>query len=617
MIRSRDGRVFSPRSAAIHHGAAHGNGSPACILTAALLATALLASPAPALINPDYTVVDLVDDSSVVLILRASAPRDGRMTAEVVEALVGKAPGQKTLTFNFRDAEGSAAVKLRGAFGGANAATAVLCMRQKTEEDTPVGALEIGMTWFGLTKGGEKSAWTLGADPRDLETVWGGSARRLIPAIRYVLSDPAAEFPVASTMAWGKDLPLGKLPGKAHECLVTTDGVVLLCDGGDRVFRPGEKGKPPLDVTDRLALACKSRAMAAGDFNGDGRLDLASWDGARLRLVLRRKDGTFAAPTAGHALPRCRSLTAMGSALVAGADDGVTLLTPNAQGGFTVRRLPGEAGACTVADFNGDGRADLVQASAQGLTFHAGRPEAGAFAPPVRSKVAVMKEPIALVCGDYDTDGQLDVLVAGDGGIVLLSRDDGRWTDMMPQTGELAAAMGAGRGQGRFVAASSSDVNGDGRQAVALFQAGAAPGLFFNRGFACFGIARSLMFSRAKGTAVQALGGGQTTGVLHDLNGDLTPDLLAVDPQQNVWVIYGQPRRTRRFCLTVETGAKGPLTVTASLGKRPLGIRVVRPGRPTTISLPRAGKVTLSWKNADGTAETRDVVVTGPVRASL
>lgn len=591
--------------------------SAAVLRAAAAPAIALLASPTLALINPNYTVVDLVDDSSVVLVLRVTAPEGGRMTAEVVEALVGKAPGAKALSFGLPDGKDPMTVKLRGAFGGGKDATGVLCIQKAAEGNAPAGALEIGTAWFGLTGGGEKGAWRIGSDPKELETVWGGSARRLIPAIRYVLGDPAASFPVASAMSWGEELSLGKLPGKAQGCLVTGDGVVVLCDGGDRVFRPGAKGHPPADVTDKLSLASRSRKMATGDFNGDGRVDLASWDGERVQLVLRRDDGTFAAPTAGHALPQCRSLDAMGGTLAASGADGVILMTPNAQGGFTVHRLPGGDGPCAVADFNDDGAADILQVSPQGLTFHAGRAKSGAFAPPARSKVATVAEPLVLVCGDYDTDGRLDLVVAGDGGAALLSRDDGRWTNIMPQTGEMAAALGAGSGQGRFIAACPSDVNGDGRQAVALFDAGAAPGLFFNRGFACFGIARSLMFSQATGQAVQALGQGQATGILHDLNGDLTLDLLAVDLRQNVWAIYGQPARVRRFGLTVETGVEGPLTVTASLGRRPLGVHVVHPGRPTTIYLPRAGKVALQWKRPGGTVETRNVIVTGPARVSL
>jgi hypothetical protein len=117
--------------------------------------------------------------------------------------------------------------------------------------------------------------------------------------------------------------------------------------------------------------------------------------------------------------------------------------------------------------------------------------------------------------------------------------------------------------------------------------------------------------------AAEALGGGQMTGTLCDLNGDFAPDLLAVDRQRNVWVIFGEAKEPRRFHLTVTSAGQDPLTVTASLGQRELGIWVVRPGEPAVIGLPRAGKAALRWKAPDGTGTTRDAVVTGPAKAQL
>jgi hypothetical protein len=589
------------------------------LLAAALAAVAALApAAAHALINPRYTPADLVRDSGLVLVLRASAPRDGRVTAEVVEALVGTPPSHKALVFDFADAEDLAEDRVAGAFGGAKTALAVMCVQKKKQDGAAVGALEIGTTWMGLVQGDEKGLWKLDRDPNDLETVWGGSARQLVPAIRYVLADRAAAFPVASTLTWGRDLALGKLPGASSGCLVTADGVIVLSEGGDRVFRPGEGGGAPTDVTAKLGLTSRSKAMAVGDFNGDGRPDLASWDGERVRLALRGADGTFGPTTAGPALAAgCRSLSALGDGLVAGMRDGLALFLADGGGGFAARRLEGPGGVCAVADFNDDGAPDIMAASAEALAFHAGGREPGTFAPPVVTQVATVKDPAAVVCGDYDTDGLLDLLVAGDGGAVLLSRLDGRWTSIMAETGELVAASGLGRGEGTVVAACPSDLNGDGRQAVALFQAAAGPGLFFNRGFACFGVARSLEFSDRPCPATEALGGGQMTGTLADLSGDLVPDLLAADRRGHLWVIFGAAEEPRRFHLTAETAGRDPLTVSVFLGDRRLGIWVVRPGQPAAIALPAAGKVTLRWRAPDGTPQGRDVVVTDPTRVKL
>jgi hypothetical protein len=89
------------------------------VLGAALGALALWPAPARALINPRYTVVDRMRERGMVLVLRASAPHDGRRTAEVVETLAGDAPAEKKLIVDFSNAEDLADDKVTGAFGGA------------------------------------------------------------------------------------------------------------------------------------------------------------------------------------------------------------------------------------------------------------------------------------------------------------------------------------------------------------------------------------------------------------------------------------------------------------------------------------------------------------------
>jgi hypothetical protein len=54
------------------------------------------------------------------------------------------------------------------------------------------------------------------------------------------------------------------------------------------------------------------------------------------------------------------------------------------------------------------------------------------------------------------------------------------------------------------------------------------------------------------------------------------------------------------------------MTVSVSGSKRLLGVHVLRPGLPTTLSLPRAGRVKLSWKTPAGQAVSRNFVVARP-----
>ena len=92
------------------------------------------AQTADALINPKYTVSDLVYDSGQILVLRVSALPDGRISGEVVETLTGTTPTEKTLTFDLSNAEDLAADKVTAAFSGAKTALAVMCVQKKQQD---------------------------------------------------------------------------------------------------------------------------------------------------------------------------------------------------------------------------------------------------------------------------------------------------------------------------------------------------------------------------------------------------------------------------------------------------------------------------------------------------
>jgi hypothetical protein len=570
-----------------------------------LLALVALPATAFALINPQYTVTDLLKDSGAVYVLRVTAPADGKVSAEIVEALVGELPAAKKLTFDFTGAEDLPEETLSAAFGGAKTALAVMCVQKKKQDGARVAALEIGTKWIGLTQTDTATVWTMDRDPHDLETVWGSSARQLVPAIRYALGDPAASFPVATTLKWSRDVALGKLAGAAHGGVWTEDGVIILSSGGDRVFEPGTKGKPPVDVTGKLGLTTKSKALVTGDFNGDEQCDVASWDGAKLWLALRGKDGKFAAPTGGFELAECLSLAWCAGEFVVGTASGVTLLKPDG----TQRKWSGPGGPCAVADFDGTGTAEVVQVTATGLARY------NASSEPVTVKVPTITQPKVILAGDYDADGKLDLLVAGRGGVALLWRDaENHWHNVMAETGEMGEGTGA---ENDFIAACPSDFNGDGRLAAAMFDAATAPGFFFNRGFACFGVARSLSFTESKLPAAVALGKGQQAGIVGDWNGDKIPDLLAVDRDGQMWFIAGEGTEPQPFQLRLTTAQSGPVNVRINLGPRNLGVWVVRPGEVTVVTLPEAGEVTLRWKTPSGEPVTRNVPVLEPVRLKL
>ena len=606
--------------------------SPVTRLT--MIAVLLAACPPAAigLINPDFTPADLVRESRLILVVTVSAPKNYRLTARTVEALKGE-PAAKDHIFDFRDAEMLEDDEIVGAFGSAATATGVLFARRDVKTRKWIGALRIGTTWVAVAQGPRGGTWLLDSDKRELELVWAGSARMLIRGTRYVLKEPGADFPVASLLRFSGDMKLGRLTGPANGCEVVDLGdpiglcAIVLSDGGDRIYRVSGAGRP-VDTTADRKLTTTSKTLEAGDFNGDGRIDLASWDGKALRLALRGADDTFSSQVVSVGLTDCVSLSALGlgrgraSALLVGTKTGPVLLTREGNGRFATRRLGtgnlGPGGVCVAADFDADGHCDVVQAHAKGLAFYPGSAEAAWPRAPRVSPLPMVASSRVAVCGDYDADGSLDVIVGGTSGVALLCRTaDGRWVNRTAETAELTRHGNAG---GLAVCSvAPCDINSDGRQSVALFYPQGSPAVFFSRGFACFGLARKLVLGESKLKGAGALSHGQSAGAILDLNGDGAQDLLAVTGKGEVWALLTKPDRRRPLYLTLALplAAVSPVTVSVSCRERHVGTYVVRHGRPAVVGRPRRGPVVLHWVTPDGKRHTRKVVVLRSTRVEL
>ncbi len=610
---------------------------------------ATFALAASGVINPRFTPADLVRTSARVVLLRVSAPKGKALAAEVVETLKGAALPQKALKLELGEDAEVSEDDLAAPFGGKATASALLVLSPGDEKGggALAGAIQIDTQWFAVAQRQDK--WCLDKDKQDLFAVWAGSARQLAEAVRYVLADPSARFPVRSNITWGSDAHLGKVAGKVNGCLALDLGgpigpcAIVLSGAGDRIYQAASKGGAPADITEKVKLGTKSKLIAVGDFDGDGRLDIASWDGAAVRLARQAAPGTFSVASPAAEVPDCLSLDALEGGVLAGTPRGPVLLASINCAAYAARKVAlaaepealrdlGPGGMCVAADLDGDGRCDIVQLHAKGIAFYAGE-AAGRFRAPVKVALALPKAPCAVAIGDYDADGRLDLVVCGEDGLALLTRaPDGRWENATHTTGELAYHGNAN--QPHIVAAAPCDINGDGRQGVALFYPDRNPMLFFSRGFACFGLARELELS-GTGAAVpdgplnpdaqapqpklkgaEALQAGQAAGTVMDLNGDGTPDLLAVTPQGEVWALFGKAGDREALHLTVALPprAAGPVTLAVSRDKRRIGMHVLRPGVPATIGIQEPGPVLLEWMGADGKPQKRHVTVERPAR---
>ncbi len=256
---------------------------------------------------------------------------------------------------------------------------------------------------------------------------------------------------------------------------------IYLNTGSNSAFTPAPGS--PYSIPGTGGLAATPTAVAAADFNGDGRTDLAVADAgdSSITMFLQNADGSYAV---NHI-------------------SGLTLLFPHAMG---------------AADFNGDGNADLVIASTGiagvGTAFIAPGRGDGTFDFASIAPVIIGQMPAALTVADFNNDGRPDVAItnSGDGTVSLL---------LAQANGALATGFGGllttGGTPGAIV---SGDFNSDGRPDLAV--ANTTTGLITVFTMNAAGTAFNAPVTIAMPGAANVLGLTAT-----DFNGDGKADLAA------------------------------------------------------------------------------------------
>jgi hypothetical protein len=232
-------------------------------------------------------------------------------------------------------------------------------------------------------------------------------------------------------------IAVGDFNGDGKPDIVTANlnSISVLLNQGNGTFQ--------LAPQTNLVIGQSRGALAVGDFNGDGKLDVAvlvalpQLGANAAEVFLGKGDGTFQ-PGVNYPVGNNSSSSLAvgdfngdGKLDLATADPtGVSVLLGKGDGSFQSAITPSPAGtdphSLVVGDFNNDGKLDAAVANAfnQSFSILLGKGD-GTFQAPIQSNQAG-DQPQTLATADFNGDGKLDLVVAvSDGARIFLGKGDG------------------------------------------------------------------------------------------------------------------------------------------------------------------------------------------------
>jgi uncharacterized protein (TIGR03437 family) len=373
----------------------------------------------------------------------------------------------------------------------------------------------------------------------------------------------------------------------------SADTVTVLIGNGTGEFLPGPSSPYPVGTN--------PKSVAIGDFNGDGLPDLAianSNDGT-VTVLLNSKSGVFTAATNSPF-----SVGAEPTSVVVGdfnkdgkldlafaneLGNNVTLLLGNGSGGFTAATgSPFAVGngphSLVAADFNGDGNLDLAVANATDgtVTVLLGN-GSGGFTAASGSPFPAGADPIFVAEGNFNRDGKPDLALVNEGNdtvTVLLNNGSGGFT---------AAPASPFPVGSQPVAVAVADFNGDGNPDLVITNSGSDT--------------VTELLGNGKGGFTQAPGSPFPVGTdpefvaVADFNGDSKPDLAVANSDDNTVTV-----------LLNNYSSTAPVAVSAASGTAPVAngsiVSIYRNGGSNLATIPTSATTLPLPTNLGGTSVT-------------
>lgn len=317
-------------------------------------------------------------------------------------------------------------------------------------------------------------------------------------------------------------------PGTCQSGMCVTSPPAMCSNQGEVCLQGACARECAAPLSSILAYSQSTGGLAAADFDGDGKADLAiiADNDIHVRLATSFGQDNPLQTGLGGSLINANDLDGDGSPdlLVAnfvGMNQQVTTLRNLGNGSFAAPVVHATYElllSLTSADFNGDGKADFATATSLSVGVHMNNGN-GTFAAKV--EYAPNDSPSSVDAGDFNGDGHIDLVLTSRAArklVVLFNNGQGVFSNRFEHTLNHSPASFA-----------IADFNGDGSSDIAI--AGDRIEMLLNNGMGAFISATEMSWNK-----------GPIDLIATDLNGDGIMDLATTNsspPSMTTWLNQG------------------------------------------------------------------------------